>query len=562
MTDSHPVDPEQVDSAASSAGDVERADEVSTPTGAGAPPHSGADRAEGAARVGSEQSERLAHLGRPFVQIGGFLSKEIGAIVRQPRLLLVLVAGPFLILLLFAVGYDTQQAVLRTIFVGPPDSVYEESLDQYADELSFYVTNEGYTSDLVAAEELLANGEIDLVVVFPTDPTSALLEGEQATISVLHDKLDPIQQTAVEIAAQVAVQELNATVLAELVGTAQESVVSYEDGVATSTLIVDELDRAVADGDDDEIARLTQELTASTTAMQTALDATEGLSRRLQGAVPPGQAERIDTATDAVRSLADAGERLRVDAEDIDAADIEALRRAVDDVEANLDLVTTIDPDVVSRPFTSDAASLLRDRVNVNDFFAPAAIALLLQHMMLTFAAMSLVQDRATGLFEIYRVGPIGPLRILAGKFLAYLAIGATVATSLVAAVTFGLDVPFRGDPSWVAGGVVGLLAASIAAGLLLSMLARTDSQAVQFAMLTLLLGLFFGGFLLDLDAFEYPVKFLSWMLPVTYGVRLLRDVMLRGVDADSIDIAGLVACTAVYGLGAWLLLRRRLRIR
>jgi ABC-2 type transport system permease protein len=379
---------------------------------------------------------------------------------------------------------------------------------------------------------------------------------------VLHDKLDPIQQTAVEIAAQVAVQELNATVLAELVGTAQESVVSYQDGAVAATAIVDELDRAVADGDDDDIARLAEELGESTAAMQAALDAADGLTRRLQGEVPPEQAEQLDTATDAVRALADAGARFGSDAEDIDAADVEALRRAVDDVEANLDLVTTIDPDVVSRPFASNAASLLRERVNVNDFFAPAAIALLLQHMMLTFAAMSLVQDRANGLFEIYRVGPIGPVRILTGKFLAYLVIGAAVAASLIAAVTFGIDVPFRGDPWWVAGGVLGLLAASIAAGLLLSMLARTDSQAVQFAMLTLLLGLFFGGFLLDLDAFEYPVKILSWMLPVTYGVRLLRDVMLRGAEADPVDLIALGACTAVYGLGAWFLLRRRLRIR
>ena len=510
----------------------------------------------------SHRPDRLARYSRPLVQIGGFLSKEIGTILRQPRLLLVLVAGPFLILLLFAIGYDTQQAVLRTVFVGPPDSVYEESLDQYADELSFYVTNEGYTSDLVAAQDLLADGEIDLIVVFPTDPTTALLEGEQATISVLHDKLDPIQQTAVEIAAQVAVQELNATVLAELVGTAQESVVSYQDGVATSRTIVDALDRAVADGDDEEIARLAEDLDASTTAMQSALDATDGLTRRLQGEVPAEQAEQLDAATEAVRGLAAAGERFRSGAEDIDAADVEALRSAVDDVEANLDLATTIDPDVVARPFASNAASLVRERVNVTDFFAPAAIALLLQHMMLTFAAMSLVQDRANGLFEIYRVGPIGPVRILVGKFLAYLTIGAAVAASLVAAVTLGIDVPFRGDPWWVAGGVLGLLAASIAAGLLLSMLARTDSQAVQFAMLTLLLGLFFGGFLLDLDAFEYPVKFLSWLLPVTYGVRLLRDVMLRGVEADPNDIGALAAGTLLYGLGAWFLLRRRLRIR
>ena len=88
---------------------------------------------------------------RRSVQIVGFLRKEIVAVARQPRLLLVLVAGPFLILLLFGIGYDQEQTVLRTAFVGPEDSIYEETIDRFADDLQQYVVNEGYSDDLVAA---------------------------------------------------------------------------------------------------------------------------------------------------------------------------------------------------------------------------------------------------------------------------------------------------------------------------------------------------------------------------------------------------------------------------
>ena len=182
--------------------------------------------------------------------------------------------------------------------------------------------------------------------------------------------------------------------------------------------------------------------------------------------------------------------------------------------------------------------------------------------MVLTFAALTLVKDRSAGLFEIYRVGPVGPGRILLGKFLAYLLVGGVAGAALTTAVTLGLDVPLRGDVAWIVVGVGGLLASSIAAGLMVSLIARTDSQAVQYAMLTLLAGLFFGGFLLDLDAFRYPVKLLSWCLPVTYGVRILRDVMLRGDDPAEVDLIGLAGATAVYGLAAWWMLARRLRVR
>ena len=144
----------------------------------------------------------------------GSSAKQTAALLRQPRLLLVLVAGPFVILLLFGIGYDQEQSVLRTAFVGPTDSIYEESLDQFTDELQQYVFNAGYSYDLVEAEQRLRNGEIDAIVVLRTRIES-LLSGEQARISVLHDKIDLIQQVAVEVSSQVAVMELNARVLEE-----------------------------------------------------------------------------------------------------------------------------------------------------------------------------------------------------------------------------------------------------------------------------------------------------------------------------------------------------------
>src|SRR5690606_27108553 len=101
---------------------------------------------------------------RPIVQPTGVVRQEPVEVVRQPRLLLVLSAGPFLVLLLFAVGYDQQQAVLRTAFVGPEDSLYVDSMERFSDELRFYITNEGYGSDLEAAERRLQDGEVDVVV--------------------------------------------------------------------------------------------------------------------------------------------------------------------------------------------------------------------------------------------------------------------------------------------------------------------------------------------------------------------------------------------------------------
>jgi ABC-2 type transport system permease protein len=105
----------------------------------------------------------------------------------------------------------------------------------------------------------------------------------------------------------------------------------------------------------------------------------------------------------------------------------------------------------------------------------------------------------------------------------------------------------------------VGLLLAALSLGMLLSTYARTESQAVQFAMLALLGGLFFSGFLLPVDDLAYPVRLVSWLLPVTYGIDAMQDIILRGVAPAHTTLIGLAVLVVAYGGLAVLALRRRL---
>jgi ABC-2 type transport system permease protein len=496
---------------------------------------------------------------RRTVQIGGFLRKETASLVRQPRLLLVLVAGPFLILLLFAVGYNDQQAVLRTAFVGPEGSVYEESIDQFADELQQYVDNAGYSDDLVAAEQQLRDGEIDVIVVFPADPLASVVSGEQADITILHDKIDPIQQVAVEVSAQVAVMELNASVLEEIVAQAQDTLVPVNESLTVADTLTDTLLAAVESGDAEAANAALAELDAAASSLETVGSASSELA-----SVLGAEDTTLNALSDFRASIVELRSAVDLTSDEgtVSPENATLVRERLDRVTEAAGATATIDPSVVVRPFASNTANLQREPIDVNDYFAPAAIALLLQHMVLTFAAMSLVTDRALGLFEVFRVGPIDASRVLAGKYLSFVLLGAAVGAALLALMVSLLDLPMRGELAWVAAGVGGLLTASIGLGLTLALLAKSEVQAVQFAMLALLAGLFFGGFFLDLDAFNYPVKLVSWVLPVTYATRLLRDVMLRGVDPSVFDLLGLAVTTVTLGAIAWWLMYRRLRVR
>ena len=134
------------------------------------------------------------------------------------------------------------------------------------------------------------------------------------------------------------------------------------------------------------------------------------------------------------------------------------------------------------------------------------------------------------------------------------------VAAALTSAAVFWLGVPFSGDVAWFAAMAVGVLLASLSLGMVLSAISQTESQAVQFAMLTLLAALFFSGFVLGLDNLTYPVKLISWTLPVTYGIRSFQTVMLLGERPSTEDLVGLSVLVVVYGSIAALALRRSLR--
>ena len=72
-------------------------------------------------------------------------------------------------------------------------------------------------------------------------------------------------------------------------------------------------------------------------------------------------------------------------------------------------------------------------------------------------------------------------------------------------------------------------LFASIGLGFVISLASATDAQAVQYTMIILLASLFFSGFFLSIGQMEGLAQVISWLLPVSYGMKLLRDVMLRG---------------------------------
>ena len=266
------------------------------------------------------------------------------------------------------------------------------------------------------------DGELDVVVVFPPDPLAADAAGESAEIEVLHDEIDPIQEAAIEFAARLAVHEVNASVLgvhrrrrpvragpvatlsrdADRAGrgprgraaTATRRRVDRrrrpplgEALLTTSTLVVGDRSRCSSDS-----------AATSRRPRWRARRPTRARPSRRPTRSPPARAPTSRSGRRPGRDAAGVGD--------------------------DLPTLTTIDPTVLVRPFESETENWCRSIIDPTDYFAPSSITLLLQHLALTFAALSLVRDRELGLLELLRVGPLSSSEILLGKTFAYLLVG------------------------------------------------------------------------------------------------------------------------------------------
>jgi ABC-2 type transport system permease protein len=218
-----------------------------------------------------------------------------------------------------------------------------------------------------------------------------------------------------------------------------------------------------------------------------------------------------------------------------------------------------IPPEVIAQPTEIRTLNIAPTQPTVVTFFGPAVMALILQHMAVTLTALSLVRERLSGVLELFRISPVNTLEILIGKYLAFGLLNAVIAIAVIGLMVKALGVPFLGSPLQLAGVVALLVAASLGLGLFISVISDSERQAVQLSLLLLLASVFFSGFVISTDQFQPFVRDAAYLLPVTHGIQLIQDLLLRGATTAIWQVYALASIAGALFLGTWVLLRRSL---
>jgi ABC-2 type transport system permease protein len=179
----------------------------------------------------------------------------------------------------------------------------------------------------------------------------------------------------------------------------------------------------------------------------------------------------------------------------------------------------------------------------------PGVIGLTLQLLTVMLMAITIPRERERGTLDQLMASPITRTELILGKLLPYFGISVlNVGTILfVADRWFGIPVTDRLPVLLLLCCLFALT--SLATGLLISAVSRTQFQAVQIAVFYVLPVFMLSGAYAPIEAIPDHIRPISYLFPLMYFSRTVRAVTLRGADLVQIwqDVAILGGFVVIF---------------
>ena len=468
-------------------------------------------------------------------------AKEFWALVRQPQLLLLLLVGPVAIMVAFGLSLDVR-SILRpsALVVVEPGSEGARIFEEFRDDFAQRANIVGTTDDPESARQRLQRGEVDAVIALPPDPLGRVAEGEQAVLRVLYNTINPVFGTRVPSRSFALVLELNQNIVERSIGRSLGDVRSIEEGLAELERRLEEASATAAELSSEEAQDTTAELDATLADLEGSLSTLE--------AADTGEGGEVSATLEEVRTAREALGRVQeAQAEGIArTTGLVELQADLDSVQESLAaLPADASPQVLANPFRLETENLATPP-EVVGYYAPGVLALLIQHIAVSLASLAIIRERLGGTYEFFQVSPLRYGELLAGQALTYFGLVIGVNLGVAAALAAFLDIPVEGGYARLALAMVLLTVASLGLGFMVSALAKSQLQAIQVAMLLFIASGFFAGFLFPLGQMGGVAIAISYLLPASYGIRGLQDVMIRGETISGFDLIGLLVISVV----------------
>ncbi|MDX1690357.1 MAG: ABC transporter permease [Acidimicrobiia bacterium] len=190
---------------------------------------------------------------------------------------------------------------------------------------------------------------------------------------------------------------------------------------------------------------------------------------------------------------------------------------------------------------------LFNPGLDTSAVLVPGLAGLIVVFVGTLVTSMSVVREREAGTLEQLAVMPFRPRDVFVGKIAPYFLVATVDIVAVMIVGTLVFDVPFNGSLAPLALGTLLFLFVALGVGVLISSMSENQAQAIQLALMTTLPQVMLSGIIFPLSSMAPGVRWIGYLLPLTYFNQVAKGVMLRG--AGILDVLGPMVLLAVLGI-------------
>ena len=169
-------------------------------------------------------------------------------------------------------------------------------------------------------------------------------------------------------------------------------------------------------------------------------------------------------------------------------------------------------------------------------YFVPGLMAIILLMISALLTSLAITREKELGTMEQILVSPVRPLEIVIGKILPYVILAGIDSVLILGVGRLNFGVAIAGNPWLLALGTVIYIFTALAIGLLISTIARTQQQAMMIVLpVTLLPTIILSGFIFPLASLPYLLRLITYIVPATYFLEIIRGIILKGIGISII---------------------------
>ncbi len=180
-------------------------------------------------------------------------------------------------------------------------------------------------------------------------------------------------------------------------------------------------------------------------------------------------------------------------------------------------------------------------------YMVPAILGIIVTMTMVIITAVAIVRERERGTLEQLIVTPLKSYELMLGKIIPYIALGYIQITVALLVGVLIFHVPIRGSILELYLLTLFFITASLGLGLMISNLAQNQMQAFQMAFFVMLPSILLSGFMFPRAAMPKFIFYLSYVIPLTYYLDIIRGIVLKGIGFPY--LVGQVTALLVFSL-------------